>query len=450
MLIIDPDSDVTNTCFHVATGMGFEAFAAPNLEAARTLFENMIDVILIDATGSMRLQRELLHGARSCSAHASLIIMTGSPSVDGAVSAMQAGAIHYLPKPFSLAQLIEALSYAAERPRLVIERKRIMEELRLQEGRGAMIGRSFQIERTLRWIARAATSNYPVLITGEFGVGKQHVAQKIHEQGVQAGRDLVKVDCRSTIEGEMERILFGYKSGGCSHAGILDSGACGTILFDEVSELSLHLQARLVHSLEQRGNIAVKAGSDTVQMPARVLATTSIDIEALVRSGRFRKDLLLRLKVLDIIVPPLRDRVQDVSLLISSWFIRNAAQSGRTIELSQQAHNVLTAYSWPGNLRELTMALEHACAVTTGLIVVADLPKYIRDAYLGEIAVFAESHVLSKPAGSPPHTLDDLERDAILDALSFCKGDKLEVCKRLGIGKTTLYRKLKEYGMRGK
>jgi two-component system response regulator HydG len=288
-------------------------------------------------------------------------------------------------------------------------------------------------------IEKVSQHNYPVLILGESGTGKELVAGSIHFCGPRRSRPFVPVDCTALVPTLIEAELFGYVKGaftGASHnkQGLLEAAGNGTLFLDEIGDLPFDLQAKLLRALQEK-EVKPVGSTDRVPISTRVIAATNRDLEASVRQGTFRQDLYFRLNVVQIKIPPLRERKSDIPLLVSAFLEKFSDHGGPTRTISEDAMARLIAFDWPGNVRELENAIERAVALGSGPILhVGDLPTNLQYG-TGE----------RMPQSDELLPLDELERRAILRALREAAGDKLAAARLLGIGKTTLYRKLKQY-----
>jgi two-component system response regulator HydG len=301
------------------------------------------------------------------------------------------------------------------------------------------------MERLYRIIAKAAQSTHPVLIQGESGTGKEMVARAIHFSGPFRDKPFIPVDCGSLVPTLIESELFGYVRGAFTGAvrakdGLLAIAQGGTVFLDEVGELSVELQAKLLRAIQEK-EIRPVGSTRRVPIEVRILAATNRDLEAAVAEGTFRRDLYFRLNVLTLKIPPLRERKQDIPLLAVHFMERLTHAGGASRSLSDECMKALMAYDWPGNVRELENCLERAVAMSSGPVLhVPDLPSGIQNAQIR--GARADS------MGASIIPIADLERQAILGTIDQLNGDKLLAAKLLGIGKTTLYRKLKEYASR--
>jgi len=372
-------------------------------------------------------------------------MVTGYGTVQSAVQAMKNGAYDYFTKPFSLDELKLLLDRVAAHLKLKTENRTLREKIKSKQGFGSIVGRAPEMEKLYRIIAKAAQSTHPVLILGESGTGKELVARSIHFSGPFKDKPFIPVDCGSLVPTLIESELFGYVRGaftGAAHAkdGLLAIAQGGTVFLDEVGELPVDLQAKLLRAIQEK-EIRPVGSVKHVPINVRILAATNRDLEQAVAQGTFRRDLYFRLNVLSLRIPPLRERRQDIPLLAETFLERLNRDSDQQRTLSDDAVKVLLAYDWPGNVRELENCLERACAFTTGpLIRAADLPPA-----LSSVDVRAS---IGEDGTAKIIPMAELERQTILKAIEQLNGDKLLAARLLGIGKTTLYRKLKEYASR--
>jgi len=310
----------------------------------------------------------------------------------------------------------------------------------LEETRHVLVGHSPLARQVLRLIEKLGKCRWPALLLGETGTGKELVARAIHN--INANGPFVTVDCSAMVGPLMESELFGHTKGSFTGAvynkiGLIEAANNGTAFFDEIGELPLDLQAKLLRVLQEKEFRPVGSLS-TKHSDFRIIAATNRDLTKEVEKGTFRRDLYFRLNVLSLRIPPLRERRQDIPLLAAHVLERLTHSSGREIELSDDAMKALLAYDWPGNVRELENCIERCCAMTSGPMVhTLDLPSSITGAPAQLIPRVPESRIIP---------MADLDKETILGAITQLNGDKLLAAKLLGIGKTTLYRKLKEYG----
>lgn len=450
VLIVDEDPAVRSACCEIASSRGHVPFGIDNLTEARNLLRgNSIDILIIDLKSPGGDGLELLEEVKLLHPEIAVVVMTAHATVTSAVEAMRTGANDYLTKPFEVDDLAAVLDRAAERRSLDTSNRRLRESLRSQQGLGNLIGASPEMEKIYRILSKVAQTAHPVLILGESGTGKELIARSIHSNGPNASRPFLPVDCGSLVPTLVESELFGYVKGAFTGAtrnkeGLLASADGGTVFLDEIGEMPLDLQAKLLRALQEK-EIRPVGATHRVPINVRILAATNRDLAAMVEQGRFRKDLYYRLNVVALRIPPLRDRREDIPLLATHFLSRMNKNGGHKYTLADDALRTMQEYAWPGNVRELENSIERACALTTGPVLrLGDLPTQLQDFRL-------HSRQAEKSSGGPVATevtpLADLERQAILDTLRQLKGDKLTTARLLGIGKTTLYRKLKEYGI---
>jgi two-component system response regulator HydG len=359
---------------------------------------------------------------------------------------MKGGAYDYVTKPFSLDELKMLLDRVANHLKLKTENRILREKIKSKQGFGSIVGRAPEMEKLYRIVAKAAHSTHPVLILGESGTGKELVARSIHFSGPFRDKPFIPVDCGSLVPTLIESELFGHVKGaftGAQHPkdGLLAIAEGGTVFLDEVGELSTDLQAKLLRAIQEK-EIRPVGGTRHIPINVRILAATNRDLEEGVAQGTFRRDLYYRLNVLSLRIPSLRERRQDIPLLATHFLERQSRTSDQERSLSDDALKAMLAYDWPGNVRELENCLERACAFTTGPVIhLGDLPPEISQ--LQGSAPLGDGAVTNKIM-----PMSELEKQTILNTIAQLNGDKLMAARMLGIGKTTLYRKLKEYASR--
>jgi DNA-binding NtrC family response regulator len=399
-----------------------------------------IDVVLLGSKLADAAQLESLQRFKERHPGIEVIVMMNCGRVQSAVEAMKGGAYDVIAKPFGLADLKQLLLSIGNHLKAKIESRHELEKNKSARGFGNMIGHTPEMERLYRMIMKAARTAHPVLITGESGTGKEMVARALHYSGPSRDKTFIPVDCGSLVPTLIESELFGYVKGAFTGAmqakqGLLAIAEGGTVFLDEVGELPLDLQSKLLRALQER-EIRPVGSTKTMPIDVRILAATNRDLEQAVAQGAFRRDLYFRLNVLSLRIPPLRERREDIPLLVTSLLERLSRDAAKNYEVSEAAMKVLLAHDWPGNVRELENCIERCCAINSGPVIHhTDLPDSI---FGGKEAVEGKSPERIVPVA-------DLERQAILDAIAQLNGDKLTAAKLLGIGKTTLYRKLKEY-----
>jgi len=444
LLVVDDDHAIREACREVAQSLGFSAQAADSAEQAYRIVETQgVDVILLDLRLPGVSGLEALHAIKKHHPEALIVVVTGYGTVESAVQAMKEGAYDYVTKPFGMEELKLLLKRAAAHLRLKTENRVLRETIKSRQGYGNIVGRAPEMERLYRIIAKAAQSTHPVLILGESGTGKELVAKSIHYNGPFRNKPFIPVDCGSLVPTLIESELFGYVRGaftGANHNkdGLLAIAEGGTVFLDEIGDLPVDLQAKLLRAIQEK-EIRPVGSVKRIPINVRILAATNRDLEHAVTEGTFRRDLYFRLNVLTLRIPPLRERRQDIPLLVAHFLDRLGRDSGTEKSISDDALKILLNYDWPGNIRELENCLERSCAISSSNeIQVRDLPTQVYSAP-------AELLGNTPPSGGIV-PIAELEKQTILNALAQVNGDKMLAARLLGIGKTTLYRKLKEYG----
>jgi two-component system response regulator HydG len=448
LLIVDDERAIRDGCREVAQQIGFCTFIADSAEhALKVLSKTAIDVVLLDLRMPGQSGLDVLREVKRRRPDTVVVVITGYATVQSAVQAMKQGAYDYVTKPFNLEELKLLLERVVNHLQLTSENRILREQIKSKEGFGSIIGRSPEMEKLYRIVAKAAHSTHPVLILGESGTGKELIARSVHYSGPFRDKPFIPVDCGSLVHGQIESELFGHVKGAIPGSlrakdGLIAMAEGGTLFLDEIGELPVDLQAKLLRALQEH-EIRQVGGTKPIPINVRILAATNRDLEQAVAQGTFRRDLYFRLNVLTLRIPPLRQRKQDIPLLVGHFLERLARATGVQRNISDDALKLLLAYEWPGNVRELENSIERACALTTGpTIHVGDLPPNIQS-WRDQVQTAAP--VAESPSkGIVP--IAEMEKQAILAAIEQLHGDKLEAARLLGIGKTTLYRKLKEYG----
>jgi DNA-binding NtrC family response regulator len=440
LLIVDDEVTTRNLCNDVALQAGLYVHVAATTEhALEVLEQHPVDIVLTDLKVPQLGGLELIKRIRQNNPEVAVIVLTQYGTIETAVEATRLGATDYLTKPFHVEELRTKLDRIMHSIEMDQENRLLREQLRSRPGFGGFVGVSPRMQRVYKLIQKVAQHTYPVLILGESGTGKELVASSIHYSGPRRNRPFAPVDCSSLVPTLIESELFGYVKGaftGAQHSkqGLLEAAGDGTLFLDEIGDLPVDLQAKLLRALQEH-EVKPVGSNERVSIRARVIAATNRDLEAAIRTGGFRQDLYFRLNVVQIKLPPLRDRKADIPLLVTS-FLEKFCDPARPIRtISEEAMHRIMAYDWPGNIRELENAIERAVALGSGPILhVGDLPSSLQ---------FTGSERISENDELVP--LEAMERRAILRALHETSGDKMAAARLLGIGKTTLYRKLKQY-----
>jgi DNA-binding NtrC family response regulator len=439
VLIVEDEDATRNLCRDVVVDAGLRARTAATTEEALDILEqHPIDIVITDIRVPQMGGIELLKHIREVYPQTVVMVLTQYGTIENAVEATRMGAADYVTKPFHIPELRGKLDRVVRLLEVDQENRILREQLRTRPGFGGLIGTSAKMQRVYRLIEKVSQHNYPVLILGESGTGKELVARSIHFSGPRRNKPFVPVDCSALVPTLIESELFGYVKGaftGAMHAktGLMESAGSGTLFLDEIGDMPVDLQAKLLRALQEK-EVKPVGSTDRISIAVRVIAATNRDLETAVRQGQFRQDLFFRLNVVQIKLPPLRERKSDIPLLVNA-FLEKFTEAGRMRGISEEAMARLIAYDWPGNIRELENAIERAVALGSGPILhVGDLPSGLHYAAGDRM-----------PQADELMPLEELERRAILRALREAGGDKLAAARLLGIGKTTLYRKLKQY-----
>jgi DNA-binding NtrC family response regulator len=446
LVIVDDERAVRDVCREVAQSLGFNALVAESAEHTYRLLEpEAIDVVLLDLKLPGVGGLEALHEIKRRRPEAEVVVVTGYATVQSAVQAMKNGAYDYVTKPFTMDELKRLLERVAAHLKLKSENRMLREKIISKLGFGNFVGHAPEMEKLYRMIAKAALSNHPVLILGESGTGKEMVARSIHFSGPFRDKPFIPVDCGSLVPTLIESELFGYVKGAFTGAvqakeGLLAMAEGGTVFLDEIAELPVDLQAKLLRAIQEK-EIRQVGSTRRTTINVRILAATNRDLETAVAQGTFRRDLYSRLDVLNLRIPALRERRQDIPVLAAYFLDRMSREFGQERTLSDDAMKALLAYDWPGNVRELENCLQRAGAMNSGPVIqLTDLPSAIHTGN-GQAIIKVDGSAKIIP-------ISEMERKTILNTISQLNGDKLLAARLLGIGKTTLYRKLKEYDAR--
>ncbi|MGA8491281.1 MAG: sigma-54 dependent transcriptional regulator [Terriglobales bacterium] len=450
LLIVDDEQSIRRLCMTVGEALGYTCMEANSGETALALLEEQpAHMILTDMVMPNMSGIEFLEKVKKLLPRSEVAVMTGHGSVETAVQAMKLGAYDYIGKPFSpLEELRLFLRRMAEKVRLVEENQFLRERVDTESDLHGIVGSSAKIQDVLRMISRLKDTRTPVLISGESGTGKELVARAIHFRGSFANRPFVAVDCGSLVPTLIESELFGYEKGAFTGAlrsktGLFQSANGGTIFLDEIGELPLELQAKLLRVLQEK-EIRPVGSNQKIKVDVRVVAATNRDLEAEYRNGTFRKDLYFRLNVVAVHLPSLRERRSDIPML-AHWFLDRHAPDN-SMQVTNTAMKCLLQYDWPGNVRELENCIERAVALGDGKIVdLGDLPPAIASA-----SPSSETPMGSMAGAVSSTDLEDIERATIERVFEQVKGDKALAGKMLGISRATLYRKLKRYNIGGR
>ncbi|MSR35153.1 MAG: sigma-54-dependent Fis family transcriptional regulator [Gemmatimonadetes bacterium] len=447
VLIVDDESGILESLKILFKGEGWRvSVASSGREAIAALDGDRPDLVLTDIRMPGASGLEVLTKARAVDAELPVILMTAQASLQSAVQAVNQGAYYYLQKPFANDELLAICRRALEARLLRRENKALKKEIRRRDrgADGRPIGKSRSFLDVLKLAETVAPTESTVLISGESGTGKEVVARHIHALSERSERAFYSINCGALPESLLESELFGHVEGSFTGAvrdkdGLFVAAQGGTFFLDEIGEMTPATQVKLLRALQEREVIPVGA-TEAIPVDVRIIAATNRELETEIRRGAFRSDLYYRLNVIALHVPPLRDRKDDIPILVRHFLAREAAAIGGVPrELSEDTMALLVKYDWPGNVRELENALERAAVLSPDALIHPDaLPERVRTAPTQPL-------IAEPPPGNP--SMEVIERAYILWVLQAEGGNKTRAAEVLGIDPSTLYRKLNRYGI---
>ena len=446
VLLVDDDRMVLESMADYLAREGFAVLTAADFqEAEKLLASRPIDLVIADVNLPDRDGFELLRDVRERFPETLVILVTGYGTIESAVEAIRLGAFDYVTKPILADELKLAIDRAVGQRRLVVENKNLKQQLDERFGIDSIIGHDYRMLQVYDVIESVADTRTTVLITGESGTGKTLTARAIHRRSSRAGGPFVEVACGALPETLLESELFGHKAGSFTGAiadkmGKFAQAHGGTIFLDEIATASPGLQVKLLRVLQDMEFEPV-GGTETKRVDARVVLATNQDLAELVAQRQFRQDLYYRINVVSIHIAPLRERISDIPLLSKHFLERYAAQNNRKFTgFSEDAMNMLQRYQWPGNIRELENVIERAVILTKGpLVQMTDLPAPLHRQ--------TDGHASGSASGQLKEALQDPERRIILQTLETYTWNRQMTAEALGINRTTLYTKMKKYGI---
>jgi len=445
ILVVDDERNIREGLAKLLEMEGHQAIAAADgQEALSVLGRGDVDLVVTDLKMPNLPGEELLRRAQASTPGLPVIILTGHGTIESAVQAMKEGAYDYLTKPVDMQRLTLLVSRALSEWEVKRQYREALQELQKRNQFSNIIGKSEAMRRIFEVVQLVSASKASVLITGDSGTGKEMIADAIHYNSDRKDKPLIKVHCAALSENLLESELFGHERGAFTGAvsrrrGRFELAHRGTIFLDEIGEVSPSVQVKLLRVLQEKTFERV-GGEETIEVDTRIIAATNKDLKEAIRQGQFREDLYYRLNVVNIHLPPLRERQEDIPLLISAFLTEFAKASSKRIEgIDNKARTALYGYSWPGNIRELRNCLESAVVMCrTSMIGLEDLPPHIR----GD----ADKNYVKLAVGL---SLAEAEKEVIRAALLAQNGNKTRAAEVLGIGRKTLHRKIQEYALEG-
>ncbi len=446
ILIVDDEKNIRIGLARAMEMDGYRVLHAENGQVAlEIMLENDVDLVIADLRMPKVSGEELLKKVTVSYPTVPVIILTGHGTVNNAVQAMRDGAYDFITKPVNLDRLGLLIKRALSRRELAIKHRELQKEVSKMERRRygrQMLGKSASMVRIFELIDQVAPTKASVLITGESGTGKELVANAIHQQSPRKNSPFIKVHCAALSESLLESELFGHEKGSFTGAiglrkGRFELADGGTILLDEIGEINQSIQIKILRVLQEKSFERV-GGEKTLSVDVRIIAATNKDMKKEVAEGRFREDLYYRLNVVNIEIPPLRERTEDIPLLAARYLKLNAEEHGKNIlGWEPKSAAKLKKYSWPGNVRELRNVIESAVILCKGnYIDVDDLPLQLNES--------GNENNVMVPLGAP---MSEIEKIVIRANLNMMNGNKSRTSEILGIGRKTLHRKIHDYGM---
>lgn len=444
ILIIDDEKVIQDSCSQILNKEGYKVKVAGDGRQGLHAFQNNpFQAVLLDLKLPIIGGMEVLAKIKEESPETPVIIITGYASIESAIEAIKLGAFEYLTKPFSPEELRISVKKAIESRKRFFERIYLREELEKKTEFDMIVGESKSMENVMDVVRKVSPTESTVLITGESGTGKELLAREIHKHSLRIQAPFVVVDCGALVETLFESELFGHVKGSFTGAHITKHGRFevangGTIFLDEISGISLNIQAKLLRVIQER-EVTRIGSSKPIKVDVRILAATNEDLADCVRQGKFREDLFYRLSVVPIHIPPLRERKEDIPLLIDHFLQKYNKRARKQIKkLNSNVLRTLKEYDWPGNIRELENTIERAVVLSKG-----------EEIGIGDLVYYRISSRASflNPVDGKYRTLEEIEKEYIKAVLNAHHGNRSRTAKVLGIDRKTLLAKIKKYGI---
>ena len=446
ILVIDDEIPQRDTMAGFLNKLNFKVLvAASGKEGLDIIKKEPVDLILTDYRMPDKNGLEVLKEAKQLNPLIEVILITAYGSVEGAVDAMKAGAADYIEKPLDLDRVEIVIQKALEKKKLASENLLLRQMLQEKHRLTGIISSSGAMEEVINIAGRAAKSKATILLRGESGTGKELLAKAIHYASNRSNKPFIAVNCAALNENLLESELFGHEKGAFTGADKMRRGRFeladgGTLFLDEVGDIPLSIQVKLLRVLQEQ-NFERLGGNETINVDVRLIAATNRDLEKLIEAGDFREDLFYRLNVVNIYIPSLRQRREDIPPLVSHFVDKYAAENNKTIDgISKEALDLLMRYDYPGNIRELENIIERAIVLARGnMITTDDLPLHAR----------MEENEENQPKGSSlTEMVEHFEQKLIIEALDKVDGNQSQAAKSLGIGERKLRYKLRKYKMK--
>ncbi len=449
VLVVEDEQGIRDAMAKILSKEGYQVLTACNGEEAVDIVQkDPVDLVLTDLKMPKIDGAELLKIVKTISPDVEVLLITGHGTVDIAVEVMKEGAYDFIQKPFNKVTVLKIIKKALEKRSLVLENKILHERLKDAQGTANVIGKSPAMGKVMELVSQVASSSATILITGESGAGKEVIAKAIHDLGPRRESNFIKVSCAALPETLLEAELFGYEKGAFTGAvsrreGRFELANGGTLFLDEVGDINPTVQVKLLRVL-QSGEFERLGGNRTLKTDARLIAATNASLKELVKQKQFREDLYYRLNVINIKLPQLRERKEDIPLLANHFLRLYSSKNDKKIEgISKEVMDIMLKYHWPGNVRELENTVERAVVLTREQVISpADLPEELVSSIKGTVDIAAGERVLNIPVGKVP--LKEIEKMVMEETLKQAKGNKNVAAKILGISTRTLYRRMDE------
>ena len=446
ILIVDDHENTRFTLSMILKKEGFKLTEAESGQNAIQLInQENFDIVITDLKMEKVDGFEILNHVKRVSSDTEVIVITAYASIDTAVKAMKLGAYDYISKPFKREEIILNINKVLEKRKLTADVKTLQRQVRDKYRFKNIVGKSKKMVDVLKLVETVANVDVPVLILGESGTGKELIAKAIHNSSNRKNKHFVVINCGALPENLQESELFGHVKGAFTGAisnkkGLFEEADGGTIFLDEISEMSLTTQVKLLRVI-QDGEVRPVGGNISTFVNARLIVASNSDLKVMVHKSRFREDLLFRINVIQINLPPLRERKSDIPLLVNYFLKRTSQKFKKNVQgVSQSALSKLMAYNWPGNVRELENVIERAVILTKSKeILIDDLPL--------EVTVNVNPEILSVKVNGKM-SLEEIEKNVILSKLKENDWNQTKTANDLNIGMTTLWRKMKKYNLR--
>ncbi len=449
VLVVDDEEGHAEAMAETLAGIGLDAsYAASGAEGLQRIAEDDPDIVVTDLVLGDASGMDVLRAAKAGRSDREVVVVSGRGGIEAAVEAMKAGAATYLRKPLRVEEVREVVRKVVEKQDLGRTNLELRRRLDERFGFQGIVGASPAMQKVFEVLRNVAGTSATVLILGESGTGKELVAQALHQNSRRSGGPFLALNCAALSPGVLESELFGHEKGSFTgamrtHKGKFEAASGGTLFLDEIGDMPLELQAKLLRVIEAREVFRV-GSNEPVRVDVRLVAATHGDLRALVKENRFREDLFFRLNVVSLPLPPLRERREDIPVLAGAFLREFREAHGKEAEaFAPPVLEALRAYAWPGNVRELRNAVESMVVVSRGKVIDADaLPPDLG------LAAPAAAGRPSPSAALAGMSLGEAEELLVRTALEAQGGNREKAAKSLGISERTLYRKIKEYGLR--